>query len=278
MNDLTDIHLLENLGFHKNEASIYLTFMGEGDFSPSDAAKKCDLSRPLVYRALEKLKKQNLSIQVSERPKRYIISDPRLTLGDLISEKERKIEQIRLFLPQIIERYSSRQRLPDSSEHVLFIHDMGKLANLYYELMSKAEFEVLAFMKPPYHGGAKRAKQDVEAHKEHAKKNKIIFKGLYELENGYYPFPESIEDSIENTGEEVRMAEVLPVKAMIFDEHKVMMLLTDERPGFEETEIGLFINDPSFAKMQKAVFNQYWEKSEDYFQWKERIKKSYEKR
>lgn len=53
--------LLQDLGFSKNEANIYLFLVSSKFTSPTNIAKDLKLSRSTVYSVLANLKKKNLT-------------------------------------------------------------------------------------------------------------------------------------------------------------------------------------------------------------------------
>jgi len=96
----------------------------------------------------------------------------------------------------------------------------------------------------------------------------VNFKTIYEIEDlgNQYLF-ESIE-TFAGAGEEVRIADKLPVpfKMYIYDEKTVMFTLEDKIDS-ESKLTALIIEHPDLAKGLKRVFNLYWQNSitfEDY--------------
>jgi sugar-specific transcriptional regulator TrmB len=126
---------LGKLGLNKKEAEIYLILLKIGYCSVQKIAEKVDLSRPTVYRTLEKLKKKNL-INTTQKGKRnyFIAGSPDALLNILRIKKRQAEEQEREFL-RIINILQNQYQF-SSKENIIEIYDksqkslvLEKLAN-----------------------------------------------------------------------------------------------------------------------------------------------------
>jgi sugar-specific transcriptional regulator TrmB len=113
---------LGKLGLDKKEAEIYLILLKIGYCSVQKIAERVDLSRPTVYRTLEKLKKKNL-INTTQKGKRnyFIAGSPDALLNILRIKKRQAEEQEREFL-RIINTLQNQYQF-SSKENIIEIYN-----------------------------------------------------------------------------------------------------------------------------------------------------------
>ncbi len=86
--------ILVEIGLSKNESSVYLTLLRQGETTATVIAEHSRLHRPNVYDAVERLQKKGLvSYTIKNKKRLFRASDPKRLLAE-VREKEKKIEQL----------------------------------------------------------------------------------------------------------------------------------------------------------------------------------------
>jgi sugar-specific transcriptional regulator TrmB len=112
-------------GLNKKEAEIYLILLKIGYSSVQKIAEKVDLSRPTVYRTLEKLKKRNLINTVQKGQRNYFIAGSPDAFLNIIKIKKRQAEEQEREFLRIINALQNQYSF-DSKENVIEIYDQNQ--------------------------------------------------------------------------------------------------------------------------------------------------------
>ncbi len=132
---------LGKLGLNKKEAEIYLILLKIGYCSVQKIAEKIDLSRPTVYRTLERLKKKNLINTAQKGKRNYFVADsPDALLNILRIKKRQAEEQEREFL-RIINTLQNQYHF-NSKENIIEIYDKNQISLILEKLSSSQLSEV----------------------------------------------------------------------------------------------------------------------------------------
>ncbi|MDP8206947.1 MAG: helix-turn-helix domain-containing protein [Candidatus Electryonea clarkiae] len=284
MNTDDIVQKLASIGLSNNESKVFLTMLGKGNFMASEAAYASGVPRQMMYRVLSRLIERGLCTEVSNNPRKFFINDPSFSLISLLDEEKRKIESVVSFLPQIAELFNVRIDSSNPRQSVTIIKDPSISLKLHQELQAKAEKEILFFVKGPYSSNAEKpatlskkaprkgASLEVEGLCQSANKYRVV-RALYELENGEAPLPDLIEKSIHEAGEEARLLEYLPVKGTVYDRCKSILILQDETLDNAPYPDIMLIEHKGFSTVLYEVFNIYWQKAVDYWEWKQSDRK-----
>jgi len=104
--------VLQELGFSKNEAIVYLALLNLGPSTAGKVAERCKLHRTNVYDALERLSEKGIvSHMIKENTKIFEATDPN-HLKQLLDEKKMHLEAV---LPQLL---LDKQIAAKTSAHV----------------------------------------------------------------------------------------------------------------------------------------------------------------
>jgi len=104
--------VLQELGFSKNEAIVYLALLSLGSSTAGKVAEQCKLHRTNVYDALERLSEKGIvSHMIKDNTKIFEATDPN-HLKQLLDEKKMHLEAV---LPQLL---LDKQIAAKTSAHV----------------------------------------------------------------------------------------------------------------------------------------------------------------
>ncbi len=163
------------------------------------------------------------------------------------------------------------EKMNDSRELIKILHSRSSIISTLERLEIEAEEEVLAFSKPPYIMNVEDLDTLNPAQRTSAKKG-VSYKAVHEIE------PENMENFLKrmqyfkSLGEEVRLAEQLPMKLFIFDgtiavftlENKVSNMSNFTFTSFEHSDVaGTFMQ----------IFQIYWDNAVPLDEYIEKINK-----
>lgn len=102
-------NLLQTLGFKKNDIAVYIHILEKGPISISDVSRDLKIQRPLVYKALYRLREKELcAVELKSGHKLYTISDPD-NLTNIVKSINTGLEKV---LPDIQSIYSKPKMEP----------------------------------------------------------------------------------------------------------------------------------------------------------------------
>lgn len=128
-------------GLNKKEAEIYLILLKIGYSSVQKIAEKVDLSRPTVYRTLEKLKKRNLINTIQKGQRNYFIAGSPDAFLNIIKIKKRQAEEQEREFLRIINTLQNQYSF-SSKENVIEIYDQNQKALVLEKLFNIQTSEI----------------------------------------------------------------------------------------------------------------------------------------
>jgi sugar-specific transcriptional regulator TrmB len=112
-------------GLNKKEAEIYLILLKIGYSSVQKISEKVDLSRPTVYRTLEKLKKRNLINTIQKGQRNYFLAGSPDAFLNIIKIKKRQAEEQEREFLRIINTLQNQYSF-NSKENVIEIYNQNQ--------------------------------------------------------------------------------------------------------------------------------------------------------
>ena len=106
---MNDLSLLQQMGFSKNEALIYLSALELGLSLPKEIAKKANIKRTTAYSVLEYLVQRGVIKKFEEKRKTKFLAEPPEKLHFMITNLQ---EQFTKILPELKARYNSKDIKP----------------------------------------------------------------------------------------------------------------------------------------------------------------------
>jgi len=95
---MTEVEILEELGFSEAESKVYLTLIETGSTLAGLIIKKTGLHRGTTYQILQRLKEKGLVSSIIKGKKQYFQAVDPERLMDTLKEKEERLQEI---LPQL---------------------------------------------------------------------------------------------------------------------------------------------------------------------------------
>lgn len=282
---------MRQLGFSEYEAKCYLALFERSSLSVNEIAKLSGIPRPSAYDVLDKLTAKGLVSITSGKTKRFAVSNPRLlreislnTLESELKELDRKRERIinskkavqdniDSIVSQLESRYNDNRNNGDPLEYIEILKNKCQIHNKYIELYSKAQKEVLGFVKPPFSWVTeKQAKEQNDVQREGAKRG-VVKKIILERppENKAIEYFAKMKFVAKNKDErmgtiydEFKVINELPIKLFVFDSKTCFFTL--ENPIKDESLLTMLVAEhEALAKTFKFVFEAFWKDAQDYY-------------
>jgi len=128
--------ILEQLGYTKSQSAVYTALL-EGTASAGILAKKTDLDRVSVYKALNKLLKQGLvSYIIQSNKKTFKAAHPDI-IKDQIQQKKKQLAEFEKKMPSIIEKIKSNEEV--QSEIYQGIKGLKTLTEKFLKQLNKGD-------------------------------------------------------------------------------------------------------------------------------------------
>lgn len=259
----------EALGLTGTEARVLLAVLGSGSGSATEIARLARVPRPSVYQALEALQSRRL---VEEQPgavASWASVGREEVMRRLRSAQEEHLHRVMSVADAADRRLA--QLVPEgpraslSSVHV--IRDPAEAVAMFHRLAAGVRFEALSLTKPPFADGGF---EEPNASEIQSLGRDVRFRTLYEApaESQVNAFLRDVMIARE-AGEDIRIAEHLPLKLAVFDRRSVLVAIEDPSVSGSVFPITLLVEQPAYAELQAAAFEHLWSGASTFDAWSE---------
>ncbi len=257
-----DLGNLQKLGLSSAESVVYLNLLKKKNFTATEIAKVSGISRSKIYEILNKLIHKGLCIEILGSLKKYSPVNPEVAFNGFLQNLEQSYQN-ELELKKNLVSEISKTLLPiyltekdntNPLDYIEVIRDKTRIVEKIRFLEQNAKYEVVSFSKAPYAMNFNNPESLI-----HFKK-KISYKGIYEIADSNKLEFLQVMKQYEEAGEEIRIANKLPLKIHICDESIVMFSL-ENRLTPKSSLTSMVIKHTDLAKTLKEIFNLYWNKS-----------------
>jgi len=261
---------LIKIGLTESEAKVYFYLLKKKNFTATEISKLAHVSRPKVYEVLAKLVQKGLCTETFGRIRKYSAVNPKVGFDNVFKEFEEKKKIVSNLSETLSTLYLSEKENTDPLDYIQVIRERSRIVEKVESLERMTKYEVLAFNKPPY---AMNVHKDSISEREEFNKLKIGIKytSIYEVDDARnLDFLKNIEKFI-SAGEEVKIANELPMKMMIFDDKIVIIALQDKITS-KSSLTTMIVEHPDLAKTLRETFNLHWQKAMTFEEFKIREK------
>lgn len=262
-----NIHLenLQKLGLSSAESIVYLNLLKKNNFTATEIAKVSGISRSKIYEILNKLIHKGLCIEILGSLKKYSPVNPGVAFNGFLQNLEQsyknELELKRTLASEISETllpiFLTEKENTNPLDYIEVIRDKTRIVEKIQTLERNAKHEVVSFSKAPYAMTFNHS-DNPESH-IHFKKG-VSYKGIYEIADSNKPEFLQVIKQYKDAGEEIRIANKLPLKIHICDESIVMFSLENKLTPMSSIT-SMVIKHSDLAKTLKEIFDMYWNKS-----------------
>jgi len=249
------INDLVMIGLTDNEAKTYILLLKRPQ-TATKIAQIIGVNRSNVYGIITSMIQKGFVREMNGKVRMIVAVNPKAAFNTTKTTLQMRIKLMDRLSQELFPYFEAEKHL-ENKELIKILHAKSAIMNTLEKLEEEAEKEVLAFSKPPYLMNVENLENLNVPQRESAKKG-VKYKAVHQIE------PENLENFIKrlqyfaSLGEEVRVAESLPMKLFIFDskiavftlENKLSTISNFTFTSFEHTDV---------ARTFTQIFKQYWD-------------------
>ncbi len=261
------IDILTEMGLSLNEAKVYLALLRKRISQVGEIATLSGVPQKMIYYVLQKLMSKGMCSLVPGKVQKYSPTEPGIGIGNFIAKAQKQIDSSKIMLDELGKQYEIGQKETSSVECIEIVQNTANVTQRVLSLERLSTEEVLSFNKPPY------AMTDRNIEELYGLKRGTRYRSIYQISEAKALIPMSVIEMYREAGEEVRIAESLPMKMMIFDS-RILMFTHEECLTPPENFTAVIIQRSSIIIALKELFEMYWSQSMTVEEFRERYKDS----
>ena len=260
-------HLLDNLtdlGLNGYEAAVYLALLGRTGMTPTELAARAKVPRQRIYDVLGALAEKGLCVSRDTAPKTFFGVDPALGLEALSRRRAEALEREREqtarlahdLIPQLMPLFQAGRGQSDPLAYIEVLSDPDRIAARALDLARAARVRVNSCIKRPLILSPEQNWRFLREPLAHG----ALYRAVYEraaLED------ETVREWITTfraAGQQVRIAEDVPLKMQAFDGEAVLLSMQDPVGG-PPAFTALAIRHRGTVALLNMAFERLWETS-----------------
>nr|WP_084699966.1 helix-turn-helix domain-containing protein [Streptacidiphilus anmyonensis] len=253
---------LEELGLTNYEARVYLALIRRDVFTAAEVAREAGVPRQRVYDVLEGLIRRQLAVLHPGRVAGYSAVAPDTAVERLIEQQRRSLGRLERLSSELARElgptFDNGRTHTDPLDYVEVLRDSADISERFARLQTTAERELLSFSKPPWFTPPENLAGLEASARLHAAGRTV--RSLYSREVLEDPALLEVMHLFVDAGEEIRIADELPLKMIIADGSTVMCDMPDP-VARDSATTSLCIRHPSLAEALSLAFHSIWDSS-----------------
>ncbi len=251
--------LLE-IGLTEYEAKVYSAMIHQDLLTATDITKFGGVPRGRVYDIINQLIDKGFCLTVPGVVKKFRAVEPEAAIANLIEQHQSKQQRMVDIAKKLQDKYNTKKENTTPFDFIQVLTSKQSQVKKFRELVEDATDFIMAFTKKPY-----AINPDIDDIKKvSAPFKKIIDSGvqvktIYEADDSTEHFADWVS-YFQSIGEQIRIAESLPVKMLISDNKTVMISLTNQATAsFSVSSMVVDHTDLTAALIK--LFEFYWNSS-----------------
>lgn len=230
-----------------------------------DIASVAGVPRTSIYQILDELEAKDLACRLpGPGPAVWASVGHRDTIIRLVATEERRLIQLKDRAARVEELLqatapSEGAAAPSPSVHV--IHDPGRVAALYEQLLRRTQEELLVFNRPPYFSAVGRPRPVVLDTCRRVR-TRVLYQRAQVVEQSDGAWKKEMA-AYHEAGAEGRVVDELPMKLAVFDRKVALVTLADSHTG-EGVLITMLVEHPQFGAGHASAFEVLWSRARPY--------------
>ena len=252
---------LEELGLTNYEARVYLALIRRDVFTAAEVAREAQVPRQRVYDVLEGLTRRQLAILHPGKVAGYSAVAPETAVNRLMEQQRRSLGRLERLSDELAQEllptWDSGRTHTDPLDYVEVLRDAADTSERFARIQSEAERELLSFSRPPYVTPPAENLAGLEASARLQAAGRTT-RSLYTRDMLDDPEVLAVVRQFVEVGEEVRIADSLPLKLIIADRTTVLFDMPDPVARTGATT-SLAIRHESLAEALRLGFQSVWD-------------------
>jgi sugar-specific transcriptional regulator TrmB len=239
--------LLQKFGFSDKEIRVYLALLKHGPLPVRKIAAATDINRGTTYDILKSLKEQGLVSYYHQATHQYFVAEDPERLNDLLTEKQRVLENARQELQATIPELRSMREVGGGKPVVKFYEGANGIRTILLDVLDT--MEQASIKEYCVYSSADIRKYLYEKFPdftEHRIKRKIAVKIIALGEGGQELGMDERRWLTQKGG--------APTYIIIYHNKTALISVTEDK-----TPLGIIIEDAGLAQTQKFLFENQWQ-------------------
>lgn len=249
--------MLDAAGLSPAEEAVYRALVATPSASASELRDRVGEKPAQVAQALDRLEGLGLVSRTPGRRHRYVAAPPDVAIEPLVLAQQLRLEQVRAQAATLMDSYRSARRGRGTAELVEVVVGLAAIGQRFEQLQRAAREQVCAFVTPPFlTDGEDEQYRQVELAQL---ARSVRYRTVYNHDG--FAAQGGIEAMLADVaaGEEVRIAERLPIKLFLVDSTVAFVPMTgadgDRQPG------AVVVHPSGLLDGLAALFEQVWERA-----------------
>ncbi|MFC1412580.1 TrmB family transcriptional regulator [Streptacidiphilus sp. N1-12] len=253
---------LEELGLTNYEARVYLALIRRDVFTAAEVAREAQVPRQRVYDVLEGLTRRQLAVLHPGKVAGYSAVAPEIAVDRLMEQQRRSLGRLERLSDELarelLPTWDSGRTHTDPLDYVEVLRDAADISDRFDRIQNEAERELLSFSRPPWVTPSENLAGLEASARLHAAGRAV--RSLYSRDVLDDPVMLEVVRRFGEVGEEIRIADSLPLKLIVADGSTVLCDMPDPVARAGATT-SLVIRHPSLAETLRMAFQSIWEQS-----------------
>lgn len=259
------------LGLTEREAKVYITMLSKKGFTTLELQNAVDIPRTKMYEVLQKMISRGIcTVRAIGKVKYYEAVEPKIAfkrvLDDYKSDCEAEFEKKKSSVESIIDLFTP---VFDKGKDVMYpldfveiFKDKEQIQAKYIQAVNGCNIDLLTFNKGPYVCDTAGRLKEQETAEANLIRRSVLCRNIFEEEElkNYGWLMNYVKSQSDLYRKNARVIDKLPIKMMVFDEHKVFFPLVQSTGGSNSITM-IFIEHREFAIACKMLFNFLWERA-----------------
>ncbi|HEY8474686.1 MAG TPA: helix-turn-helix domain-containing protein [Natronosporangium sp.] len=246
--------MLDAAGLTATEEAVYRALVGTTSASPAELRDQLGCPPAKLSQALGRLERLGLVSRTPGRQPRYVAAPPDVAVEPLVLAQQVRLEQARAQAAALMDRYRSARRSRGTGELVEVVVGLDAIRQRFEQLQRTARKQVCAFVMPPFltDGGDDQYREIELAQLARG----VAYRTVYSHDG--FAAQGGLEAMLADVaaGEEVRIADRLPIKLFLVDDQVAFVPMTgtdgDEPPG------AVVVHPSGLLTALAALFERVW--------------------
>ncbi len=262
---------LLDIGLSEREGKVYLALLGKHRATASELQKISGIPRSKIYEVIGDLAQRGYCIErKSGRNRTFEIVNPRVTLDSAFDKLEKRLKKTLNLRSGLFDIYTSAEKIAEPLDYVEVLHGNESIHHRYCQLVKNTEKELLGFGRGPYACDTTEKSDEQDRETDGIVERGGVVRWVFELHIPQDNWILNDLRKLNNNGQQIRVADKLPLKMMIFD--KNLLLLAEERPFVKSGELAMsLVKQSTVVHAFSALFEYFWAHSQNLDVWDKRL-------
>jgi sugar-specific transcriptional regulator TrmB len=262
---------LTDLGMSEREARVYLALLNKRYATATELQKLSGVPQSKVYEIIDNLVRHGYCLERKVGRKRtFEIIDPKITLTQSFASLQKKLKDSFKQKKKLEGLFAASEQITEPLEYIEILRGNETIHRRYCQLVRGTNEELLGFGRGPYACDTNERSAEQDREEEEVLDRGGVMRWVYELkipdDEWLYP----TLDTLQRKGAEIRVAQHLPIKMMIFDRQH--LLVAEEEPSIISPELTMsIVKQRTIVKAFIALFEFFWQNSLELEKWKQKV-------